>query len=269
MLVHTYWDGNEMPIFNQRCMRSWLRYIPSVSIMIWNDRRAISEQLINLSIRESYLNLTYYRRSDLVRVLALAKYGGIWMDSSVCLRSEPIHLTRYNDGEFRGYTMPGSPKAIENWAFAASASHRLLQNWSIEMERLVKLGDELYISSVPKAVIEECNLQRWLPYLASHLALIVARKRIVEYCKVSLLPAASGPLWHVPGSAGTAHTLIEDLCNMNAAGVWYHVSRYVGVLQLVGVLPAPSTAAIKFRSIDRDVLPTRSLPWSPLRRYFS
>ena len=268
MLIHTYWDGEQLPKFQRECMASWLRHIPSAAILIWNDTTAIEMGLIQGS-NSNYSALPYYRKSDFVRVIALHKFGGIWMDSSVCLRANPLHLTVNTHKLFRGYTMPGC-KAVENWAFAAPPGHQVLREWSVEMRRLIFHGDREYIASAPSRVIDNWKLRQWLPYLASHLALAIACER-VSASSMSLLPSKAGPLWHVPLHSGTGNGLIDDLCSLDARGVWYHISRCVGLLQLYGALPAPFSAAVKFRAIDRDfVMPWKhlTLPWSPLRRYF-
>ena len=265
MLIHTYWDNSDIPKLARQCLMSWKRHIPDAEIVIWNDSLAATLKLIPSSLLEQYLRSPVYRRSDFVRVSAIFTLGGLWMDATIALRSFPAHLC-WPDGAFRGYTMPHSD-IIENWAFAAPAQNPLVASWLDEMKALLLRGDMEYIEEA-KQKQSLSELQQWLPYLASHVAMIVGRSKTVN-CKVALVSSKRGPLWHATQFKGTGQSLISDICAGSLSGVAFHASRIYGVLQLAGFFPAPFASALKLRSIDRDMLPPFTLPWSPLRRYFA
>lgn len=91
-IIHYCWFGRgEMPELVQRCMASWHRYMPDWEYRCWN------EDNFDIASSPSYVQEAYAARkfafvSDYVRLWALEREGGVYVDTDVeVLRSyEPL-----------------------------------------------------------------------------------------------------------------------------------------------------------------------------------
>lgn len=81
-IIHYVWLGTtEMPQQMKDCMESWHRYMPEYKIMCWND---LSIKEIDCSfVREALQERKWAFASDVIRLYAIYKYGGIYMDTDV------------------------------------------------------------------------------------------------------------------------------------------------------------------------------------------
>ena len=90
-IIHYIWlGGNPIPSAIQECIDSWKRVMPDFKLMLWDDE-AIKEIDI-LFVKEALSVKKWAFASDVVRLWALANYGGIYLDTDVkVLRSfEPL-----------------------------------------------------------------------------------------------------------------------------------------------------------------------------------
>ena len=80
--IHYCWfGGGELPELAKRCIESWDTYCPDYKIVEWNERN------FDLNLfpyaREAYESRKYAFVTDVVRLYALANYGGFYMDTDV------------------------------------------------------------------------------------------------------------------------------------------------------------------------------------------
>lgn len=100
-IIHYCWFGQSpLPEKAQHCIASWKKFCPDYEIMEWN------EQKINLLSAPPYVQQAYAAQkwafvADYVRLHALIKFGGIYMDTDVeLIRSfEPL----MNQEAFAGF----------------------------------------------------------------------------------------------------------------------------------------------------------------------
>ena len=79
-IIHYCWlGGNPLPELEQRCLASWHKHMPDWEYKCWNeDTFDISSA--PLYVRQAYDAHKYAFVSDYVRLWALEKFGGLYMD---------------------------------------------------------------------------------------------------------------------------------------------------------------------------------------------
>lgn len=81
-IIHYCWFGRgQMPPLALNCIDSWKRYLPDYELRLWN------EDTFDLDLypyaREAYDSRKFAFVTDVVRLWALNKYGGVYMDTDV------------------------------------------------------------------------------------------------------------------------------------------------------------------------------------------
>jgi len=81
-IIHYCWfGGKEMPELAKNCIESWKKYLPEYELRLWN------EDTFDLDLypyaREAYDNRKFAFVTDVVRLWALEKFGGVYMDTDV------------------------------------------------------------------------------------------------------------------------------------------------------------------------------------------
>ncbi len=81
-IVHYCWFGkNEMPEKVKYCIKSWEKYLSNYKIMLWNEENF--DVTICKFTEQAYKLKKYAFVSDYVRIYALIKYGGIYLDTDI------------------------------------------------------------------------------------------------------------------------------------------------------------------------------------------
>ena len=81
-IIHFVWVGkNPKPPIVIRCMQSWKKYCPDYEIMEWNENNFDINS--HHYTKEAYENKKWAFVSDYIRLYALQKYGGVYMDTDL------------------------------------------------------------------------------------------------------------------------------------------------------------------------------------------
>ena len=81
-IIHYIWLGkNPLPKEMQECLDSWKRHMPEYELKCWDD--SCLGEFDNIFIKEALLERKFAFASDVIRLYALYKYGGIYMDTDV------------------------------------------------------------------------------------------------------------------------------------------------------------------------------------------
>ena len=68
--------------------------------------------------------------SDCVRVALLARYGGVWVDSTCyCLRPLDEWLYERLPNGFFAFARPGGERLLSSWFLAAAANNHIIERW--------------------------------------------------------------------------------------------------------------------------------------------
>jgi hypothetical protein len=163
-IIWTYWDSPDIPEIVKICLTSWKNHAQNYKINIINKNTA--EQYVNMP--ESWKELPAYRQSDIIRLLLLEKYGGIWIDASTILLKNPYSFVKQD-----GLTLFITPRTtlqnpvFENWFISAPPQNNIIKLWVSETLYAIK-NQERYVSSSSndnKSLIGIYN------YLLCHLVL--------------------------------------------------------------------------------------------------
>lgn len=81
-IIHYIWLGNNpLPPELERCIDSWHKFLPDYEIRKWDD--AAIQEIDSVFMREAIQEKKWAFASDVIRLYAIKKYGGIYMDTDV------------------------------------------------------------------------------------------------------------------------------------------------------------------------------------------
>jgi hypothetical protein len=127
-IIYIYWNqGFEYaPIIVKKCVYSWFYYnSPSWNIILL-DKNNIN-QYIDFSF-EKYNYVSLIHQSDIIRLLLLQKYGGLWVDSTCfCNRPLDIWFNEYMQNFFV-FDKPYKNFLISNWFIYSSKNNYIINN---------------------------------------------------------------------------------------------------------------------------------------------
>ena len=89
-IIHCVWLGPKpLDELGQKCLSSWKQYLPDWDLRIWNE----SNSPMNHPFTKHMMSRKLYAfASDYIRLDALLKYGGLYMDTDVELLRNPTPL---------------------------------------------------------------------------------------------------------------------------------------------------------------------------------
>lgn len=125
-------DWENAPVMQREVYKSWRDKNPS-----WHFRPLNAKQvraLVDFEYYENaFPNLEWAAKSDIIRLLLLAKYGGIWVDASLaCVipLDEWIHNVTSYTGLFLFSREPKEFQITSSWFIAAThANHPMINAW--------------------------------------------------------------------------------------------------------------------------------------------
>lgn len=119
-VIHYCWfGGKELGELESRCLRSWREILTDYEIKLWNES---SIDLENFPFAKEALKLRKYAFvSDVVRLMALQKEGGVYLDTDVLVVKPFDNLL--NNSFFTGEYKPGALNAA---IIGSEANHFVL-----------------------------------------------------------------------------------------------------------------------------------------------
>ena len=82
-IIHYCWFGrNPKPKLALKCIKSWKKYCPDYEIIEWNED-SFDIESAPLYVRQAYEAKKWAFVTDYVRLYAMTKFGGIYMDTDV------------------------------------------------------------------------------------------------------------------------------------------------------------------------------------------
>ena len=120
--IHYCWFGeNPLPKTVLKCIISWKKHLPDYELTLWNE----SNSPMNITyIKQAYKEKKYAFVSDYVRLWAINKYGGIYLDTDM-LVIDSFNTLLYNN-IFFGYEDSNKNK-INAAIFGAQKSDNFIQ----------------------------------------------------------------------------------------------------------------------------------------------
>lgn len=85
-IIHYIWfGGNSYPEKIRFCIESWKKYLPEYKFMRWDEETFNIDDSCDF-VKDAYANKKWAFVSDYVRVWALNKYGGVYLDTDIEIR---------------------------------------------------------------------------------------------------------------------------------------------------------------------------------------
>lgn len=116
-IIHYCWFGRgEKPALAKKCIDSWRRLCPDFEIREWNEDNC--DYLAMPFMAEAYAAKKYAFVSDVMRLIVLEKYGGVYFDTDVELLRDITPLL--NDEGFIGFE---NEQFVNSGQIIASVQH--------------------------------------------------------------------------------------------------------------------------------------------------
>jgi Capsular polysaccharide synthesis protein len=185
-IVWTYWEGAPSRVV-QACIESWHCYNKDVKIIKLSEKN-LTDFLPDFPLLDQ--GVRHQHKSDLIRLMLLERYGGVWLDASTLLcenirwifsaldnKSEALLFFNQNRHEYRiDYKQP----ILENGFIAARANSSFIKAWrKIYQEWLLAPNYQAYFFSDPDFKNISKNFINQTPtYLSYFICYIAAQKAL-------------------------------------------------------------------------------------------
>lgn len=135
--IWVYWEGNSKPKLIEICLERVHYFLKDWQINVLNEI-SLLEYLPDFPSFEEGTNLP--NKSDLIRLMLLEKYGGVWMDASILLTTNFDWILNIQDTTnaelFAFYNNLGTNDknypVIETYFLAACKGSKFIQDWCKE-----------------------------------------------------------------------------------------------------------------------------------------
>ena len=216
-IIWTYWDDDEIPEVVQKCIHSWSHHNPTFRVIVLSPKNL--KNYININLKDISFNDSPARESDIVRLLVLEKYGGVWSDATIFI-TQPYPFSLRSQYEFIGYYLDGFTSrkefpVLESWFFATVPNGEFITKWR---RAFFKLEDHNSAEDAVKSVQEQgIDIQKIInpKYLYIH----VAAQQVIQTNNVKrtmkFMKAEDGPFKYVSSNGWDSIKSLEDLCNGN------------------------------------------------------
>ena len=130
-IIHYCWFGRgEKPELAQKCIASWRKYCPDFEICEWNEDNC--DYLSIPFMAEAYAAKKYAFVSDVMRLIVLEQYGGVYFDTDVEVLRDISPLL--DDEGFIGFE--NDQFVNSGQVMAAKAHHPVIQAMIEEYKKL-------------------------------------------------------------------------------------------------------------------------------------
>src|SRR5947209_7217820 len=131
-IIWTCWfQGREAaPPLVKACLRSWERKNPDWQFRCLDAHSAALCAPVSRYIDLSTLSLTAASLSDVLRILLLHEFGGVWVDATLyCNRPLDEWLPPLMQEGFFAFAAPGPDRPLSSWFLAAAPENYLVSTW--------------------------------------------------------------------------------------------------------------------------------------------
>ena len=123
-IIHYCWlSGDEFPPLFKKCINSWKKRLPGWEFRLWD--KTCLEEIDEPWVHEAYEAKVYSHASDYIRLYAVYKYGGFYLDCDVEVLKDFSPLLELN------YVLSienSNSEYIEAATFGAHAGDMYLKN---------------------------------------------------------------------------------------------------------------------------------------------
>jgi hypothetical protein len=122
---------NTAPEVAQACLKTWQTHNPNWTI------HALGREDLHHYLDEAELssliagkNIPPESLSDIIRIMLLQRYGGVWADSTLyCLKPLDSWLPEFTSSGFFAFAKPGADRMLSSWFIAGVKGNYILRDW--------------------------------------------------------------------------------------------------------------------------------------------
>lgn len=228
--IWTYWhDSGKIPAVVQKCIDTWQANNPNYRIVVLDNTKvkkmfgsSLKEMLPHVDLEKLNSEGNHQRAADYARVLALCRFGGIWMDSSIICTSslEWVQKAHTRTGaELVGFYAPHTTNKsfpiLENWFFSCPPNSAFVQDWLDEIRFMSSFRSESdYVEHVKRlGTIDMQDLEKSLPYLVMHLCATVVQQKNPWKYNLHITDSMKGPFRYLEARGWKLPDSFEALCS--------------------------------------------------------
>ncbi len=117
--IHYVWVGGSLPQEQRAYVESWQAHNPGYAFTLWNESNI---DFSIRAIRDAYTQKKWAKVADIVRLHAVLKHGGIYLDTDFQL-FRPLDVLLQHECFFGFQTKEPTPDWVANGAFGAVPGH--------------------------------------------------------------------------------------------------------------------------------------------------
>ena len=141
-IIYILWlqGFDNSPDIITQCINSWKHYNPSWKIILIDNKNLNNyinlEQFIDKSFTYDYTAL-----SDIIRILLLKKYGGLWVDATTfCNKQLDDWLLSFIKEGFFAFNKPGPDRLLSSWFIYAEKENHIIDLWFNQTLQYIKIN---------------------------------------------------------------------------------------------------------------------------------
>ena len=235
-IIWTFWNEEKLPYIIDSCINSWKKHNPEFEINILNTTN-YNAYLPDLNISDQKnLSDSFARKSDVIRLNILRKYGGTWLDASIICNASlqwildlqqkyKVECVAYYLKKFTDQSFIKTSPVIESWFISCTSQSQFIADWCNEFMSINNYN------SVDHYIYHTVNAGTSVQHIdiPNYLAIHVAAQKIVQQpnnYNLYLLRAEDEPYLFLDNNFSEFSESIPKL----ASGIYNHLK----IIKLTG-----------------------------------
>ena len=175
-IIWSYWNSENLPWVVKLAIKTWKQNQPNDCICFLTPK-TLFDFIDKTDLPPSYDSLFAQRQADVIRIVLLEKYGGLWLDSTFLLGDSLDNMwypKKYDIGCYKAnfFTTNEKTPVLENWFISAPKNSPLIKAWKEEFYfGLTFPKSQDYIDYLKSAKLDLQNING-ANYLMMHCALL-------------------------------------------------------------------------------------------------
>lgn len=219
-IIWSYWHDQNLPPVVQLALLSWQHFHPDWTIYFLTSH-SLSVFITSLELPPTFSSQSHAHQADIIRIILLEKYGGIWIDSSIIIQkridSQWFPQT-YDVGGFyiSDFTTDPNYKVFENWFIAAPRNSPLIKAWKNEFFRALsfpKKSDYIAQLEKEKVPINKIKMKEYLMMHCCFIKVLKDNEGKFNIRQIEVGDKQNGPLYYLGSNGWDTDKAVQSLIN--------------------------------------------------------
>jgi hypothetical protein len=218
-IIWTYWNDDKLPEFVNKCIDTWRKHNPDFQINVITPKNL--GEYVDINVNGISWNDSPARESDIIRLIVIEKYGGVWSDASIIM-TKSLNQFIKGDKEFVGFYINGFTSnmdypVLESWFFGSIAHGDFIRRWKAAFFNLENFGSptsasHYYINS--GVDVQKIDSRDYLfIHIAAQYAMQIQMTPDEIRKTMRLQRAESGPFKYLAVNNWDMDTALNSLCD--------------------------------------------------------